>query len=161
MDRQSLSGGVRPAGSAHIQFTFQFGVVRYRPTLLRAPTEANLRRAREQLAEIKARFTAGTFSFAEEFPNYTDSERPRTPCLKRQIGGERGIVRGCAARPSPALGTVGARARPRPSPPLPRRLVEPLSMFSGSNPIATTAGGRRFQCGSSSKKLAGERAMIS
>jgi Arm DNA-binding domain len=146
MDRQSLSGGVRPAGSAHIQFTFQFGVVRYRPTLLRAPTEANLRRAREQLAEIKARFTAGTFSFAEEFPNYTDSERPRTPCLKRQIGGERGIVRGCAARPSP---------------PLPRRLVEPLSMFSGSNPIATTAGGRRFQCGSSSKKLAGERAMIS
>jgi hypothetical protein len=32
--------------------------------------EANLRRAREQLAGINTRIAAGTFSFAEEFPDY-------------------------------------------------------------------------------------------
>lgn len=58
------------AGRHRIQFTFKFEGVRYRPTLLITPTEANLRRAREQLAGIKARIAAGTFSFAEEFPDY-------------------------------------------------------------------------------------------
>lgn len=44
--------------------------VRYRPTLAWAPTEANLCRARQRLIGIKARIAAGTFSFAEEFPDY-------------------------------------------------------------------------------------------
>jgi hypothetical protein len=44
--------------------------VRYRPTLKRNPTEANLKRARKQLDEIKQRIAAGTFAFAEEFPDY-------------------------------------------------------------------------------------------
>ena len=44
--------------------------MRYRPTLERAPTEANLRRARLQLKGIKERIAHGTFSFAEEFPEY-------------------------------------------------------------------------------------------
>jgi integrase len=70
MGRKSLSGGVSPAGPARIQFTFQFEGVRYRPTLPRTPTEANIRRAREQLVGIKARIADGTFSFAEEFPDY-------------------------------------------------------------------------------------------
>lgn len=70
MGRRSLSGGICPAGPSRIQFTFQFEGVRYRPTLKRVPTEANLRRAREHLIGIKTRISAGTFSFAEEFPSY-------------------------------------------------------------------------------------------
>ena len=46
--------------------------MRYRPTLKRIPSEANLRRARKQLEEIKARIANGTFCFAEEFPDYRD-----------------------------------------------------------------------------------------
>lgn len=38
----------------------------------RIPTEANLRRARKQLEDIKARIAHGTFSFAEEFPDFRD-----------------------------------------------------------------------------------------
>jgi hypothetical protein len=41
--------------------------MRYRPTLLRTPSEANLRQARQQLAGIRARINNGTFSFAEAF----------------------------------------------------------------------------------------------
>ncbi len=44
--------------------------VRYRPTLLRSPTETNLRRAREHLVGIKERIARGTFLFAEEFPDF-------------------------------------------------------------------------------------------
>jgi len=70
MGRKSTTGGVVAAGQNRIQFTFKLEGVRYRPTLLRPPTEANLRRAREQLVGIRARIAAGTFSFAEEFPEY-------------------------------------------------------------------------------------------
>ena len=70
MGRRSLSGGVRRAGHSRIQFAFIFEGTRYRPTLPRTPTEANLRRAREHLVGIKARIAAGRFSFAEEFPDY-------------------------------------------------------------------------------------------
>jgi integrase len=51
--------------------------VRYRPSLLRAPSEANLRCARTQLAAIKERIAAGTFSFADEFPDFRDLNRLR------------------------------------------------------------------------------------
>ena len=70
MGRKSLNRGVSPLGTSRIQFDFEFEGVRYRPTLERAPTEANLRRARLQLQGIKERIAHGTFSFAEEFPEY-------------------------------------------------------------------------------------------
>ena len=75
MGRRSLSGGVRAAGPARIQFTFQFEGIRYRPTLPRTPTEATLHRAREHLVGIKARIAVGTFFFAEEFPDYVHLNR--------------------------------------------------------------------------------------
>jgi integrase len=70
MGRRSLSGGVCAAGRDRVQFTFVFEGIRYRPTLPWTPTEANLRRARQHLIGIKTRIRAGTFSFAEEFPDY-------------------------------------------------------------------------------------------
>jgi integrase len=70
MGRRSTTGGVCAVGHGRIQFTFKFEGMRYRPTLPKTPTEANLRRAREQLAGINTRIAAGTFSFAEEFPDY-------------------------------------------------------------------------------------------
>jgi integrase len=45
--RKSISGGVFALGSDRIQFDFEFDGVRYRPTLKRSPTEANLKRARK------------------------------------------------------------------------------------------------------------------
>lgn len=84
MGRRSITGGVTPKGSDRIQFDFELDGVRYRPTLQRTPNEANLRRARKQLEEIKARIANGTFCFAEEFPDYRDLDevvhagRPRT-----------------------------------------------------------------------------------
>jgi integrase len=41
----------------------------------RPPSEANLRRARERLEAIKHAIETGTFSFAEEFPNYRHLRR--------------------------------------------------------------------------------------
>ena len=70
MGRKSISGGVRPKGRNRIQFDFEFDGVRYRPTLTRVPTEANLRRARAQLTDIKDRIEHGVFAFAEEFPDF-------------------------------------------------------------------------------------------
>jgi hypothetical protein len=61
---------VRAKGTNRIEFTFFYKGQRYRPTLERTPTEANLRRARLQLADIKTRIKLGTFNFAEEFPDY-------------------------------------------------------------------------------------------
>jgi integrase len=75
MGRKSKTGGVSAAGRERIQFDFKFGGVRYRPTLLRAPTETNLRNAREHLVGIKERIAAGTFSFAEEFPDFLHLNR--------------------------------------------------------------------------------------
>ena len=70
MGRKSLTGGVCAKGPDRIEFTFRYQGKRYRPTLAREPTEANLRRARVQLAAIKANIKARTFSFLEEFPDY-------------------------------------------------------------------------------------------
>jgi integrase len=85
MGRKSITGGVRAKGRDRIQFDFEFEGVRYRPTVARVPTEANLRRARKQLEDIKARIAAGTFSFAEEFPDFRDLKdvsgaAPRRTC---------------------------------------------------------------------------------
>jgi integrase len=62
--------GVRAKGPNRIQFTIWYRGKRYRPTVARASTEANLRRARKQLEDIEARIEDGTFNFAEEFPDY-------------------------------------------------------------------------------------------
>jgi integrase len=61
---------VRAKGPNRIQFTIWYKDKRYRPTVTRASTEANMRRARKQLEDIEARIQAGTFDFAEEFPDY-------------------------------------------------------------------------------------------
>lgn len=70
MAKKANLSGVEPKGTDRIQFDFRMNGVRYRPTLYRAPTEANLRRAYQQLREIKARIKSGTFNFDEEFPDY-------------------------------------------------------------------------------------------
>jgi len=84
MGRKSLTVGVRAKGPDRIQFDFEYQGRRYRPTLKRIPSEANLRRAHVQLNEIKRRIALGTFVFAEEFPEFRDLDtfapvqRPRT-----------------------------------------------------------------------------------
>lgn len=75
MGRKSTTGGVRGRGHDRIQFDFRLNGVRYRPTIRRRPTEANLRQVREYLKDIKARIRAGTFCFAEEFPDFRDLHR--------------------------------------------------------------------------------------
>src|SRR6266403_5190087 len=72
MGRRSMTGGVVSKGSQRIQYDFRLNGVRYRPTLKQVPTEGNLRRAREHLKAIKERIRLGTFSFAEEFPDFRD-----------------------------------------------------------------------------------------
>lgn len=70
MGRNSITGGVTPAGPSRIQFDFIIDSVRFRPTLPWPATAANLERARRHLARIKAQIEAGTFCFAEVFPDY-------------------------------------------------------------------------------------------
>jgi hypothetical protein len=65
MGRKSVTGGVSAKGTDRIEFTFYYRGKRYRPSLMRAPTEANLRRARVELEAIKKKIKAGTFSFLE------------------------------------------------------------------------------------------------
>ncbi len=74
MGRKAMTGGVTAAGRRRIRFDFTFEGHRYRPSLLRSPTETNLRRAHEQLAGIKERIAAGAFSFADEFSDFRDLE---------------------------------------------------------------------------------------
>lgn len=70
MPRKTATSGVRAKGKSRIEFDFEFAGRRYRPTLKRLPTEANLRRAMLQLEDIKDRIKNGTFLFADEFPDY-------------------------------------------------------------------------------------------
>lgn len=49
MGRKSVSGGVNPKGTDRIEYTVIYKGRRYRPTIERAPTEANLRRAKLRL----------------------------------------------------------------------------------------------------------------
>jgi len=70
--RPSSTGGVSARGSNGIQYDFMLEGVRYRPTIKQTPTEANLRRAREHLKAIRECIRFGTFSFAEEFPDFRD-----------------------------------------------------------------------------------------
>jgi integrase len=43
-----MTGGAVDKGRSRIHFDFKFEGVRYRPTLQRLPSEANLRRARSE-----------------------------------------------------------------------------------------------------------------
>jgi integrase len=85
MGTKWFTGGVSAAPRDRIQFDFVFEGVRYRPTIKRPPSEANLRRARERLQSIKQQIELGTFLFAEEFPDYRHI---------RRLGG-RSIIRTC------------------------------------------------------------------
>jgi integrase len=82
--KKSRTGGATAAGRYRIRFDFTFEGHRYRASVLRVPTETNLRRTREQLAGTKQRIAAGTFSFADDFPDFRDlstvpgSGSPRT-----------------------------------------------------------------------------------
>jgi hypothetical protein len=75
MGRTSITGGVTAKGQGRTQFTFRFEGTHYRPTMPILPTEANLRRARQQLERIKRSIANGTFSFAEEFPDFRDLKK--------------------------------------------------------------------------------------
>lgn len=68
--RGPRSGGAQAKGTDRIQLDFYFEGQRYRPELMKVPNEANLRKARELVADIKKRIKDGTFNFAEEFPEY-------------------------------------------------------------------------------------------
>ncbi len=70
MGSKWFTGGVTAGPRGRIQFDFRIDGVRYRPTIKRPPSEANLRRARERLEVIKRQIRDGTFSFADEFPDY-------------------------------------------------------------------------------------------
>lgn len=70
MGSKWFTGGVSAAPRGRIRFDFKFEGSRYRPTIRRPPSEANLRRARERLTIIKQQIEVGTFDFAEEFPDY-------------------------------------------------------------------------------------------
>ena len=83
MGRKSVHSGVSALGGDRIQFDFEFEGVRYRPTLKRSPTEANLKRARKQLGAIKQRIDAGSFVFAEEFPDYRFIKNVELPQKRR------------------------------------------------------------------------------
>jgi len=78
MGSKWFTGGVVAAPRGRIQFDFIFNSIRYRPSIKRPPSEANLRRARERLESIKQQICLGTFSFEEEFPDYR---------LLRRLGG--------------------------------------------------------------------------
>jgi integrase len=83
MSRRSLTGGVRPKGSDRIELEFTYRSTRYRPTLARKPTPANLRQAYVKLASVDRAISEGTFDFAREFPNYR--LRSRAPKEAREI----------------------------------------------------------------------------
>lgn len=70
MGSKWFTGGVVAAPRGRIQFDFRLDGIRYRPTIKRPPSEANLRRARERLEVIKRQIKDGRFSFADEFPDY-------------------------------------------------------------------------------------------
>ena len=70
MSKKSALSGVRAKGSDRIEFDFLFEGVRYRPTLRRTPSEANMRRAYKRLEDIKIRIDRGDFNFSDEFPDY-------------------------------------------------------------------------------------------
>ena len=64
MSSKWFTGGVVAASRGRIRFDFIFEGIRYRPSIRRPPSEANRRRARERLEDIKRQIKVGTFSLA-------------------------------------------------------------------------------------------------
>ena len=87
MGSKWFTGGVVAARRGRIQFDFILDGVRYRPTIKRPPSEANLRRARERLEAIKRQIRSGTFCFEEEFPDYRYMRRMSGTSNARLCGG--------------------------------------------------------------------------
>ena len=75
MRRRRAGGSVRAKRNNAIEFTIHYRGQRFRPTVPTAPTEANLRRARERLEGIQKRIEQGTFNLLEEFPDYRYQEK--------------------------------------------------------------------------------------
>lgn len=101
--RRSRNGGITARGCHAIQYDFMFQGVRYRPSLRRTPTEANLRRARRHLAAVKERIAAGSFHFDEEFPGFRRLDAPALRQSQYQATFPRALVcRGGRARCDPA-----------------------------------------------------------
>ena len=65
MGTKWFTGGIVAAPRGRTQFDFIHNGVRYRPSIKRPPSEANLRRARERLEVIKRHIRLGTFSFED------------------------------------------------------------------------------------------------
>jgi hypothetical protein len=59
MGSKWFAGGVVAAPHGRIQFDFTFEGVRYRPSIQRPPSEANLRRAHQRLNDIKRQMEMG------------------------------------------------------------------------------------------------------
>lgn len=78
MTKRATSEGVTPARN-RIMFDIHIDGTRFRPSLRWVPNESNLRRARARMLQIRARIAAGTFSFAEEFPDYRGRKRLDVP----------------------------------------------------------------------------------
>lgn len=87
MGSRWFTGGVVVAKRGRIQFDFHLEGVRYRPSIKRPPSEANLRRARERLEVIKHQIQSGTFCFEEEFPDYRYLRRIGGTSHARLCGG--------------------------------------------------------------------------
>ena len=103
MGRRSLQSGVRAIGHRRIQFDFKFEGVRYRPNLLRFPSESNLRGACEQLRVIKTKIAEGTFHSSMSFLTSVISSRFR-------VWSARTPVRGCLMNLS-RIANPGARKK--------------------------------------------------
>lgn len=69
MGRKSKTGGVTAKGD-RIQFDFAYRGARRRPTIEQQPTQTNLRAAAKRMQAILQGIRDGTFSFADEFPEY-------------------------------------------------------------------------------------------
>ena len=74
MGRQTISGGVVPAGN-RIRFDLRIDGKRFRPTVRWVPDQINLKRARERMLIYRAQIAAGTFSFTNSFPEYRCRKR--------------------------------------------------------------------------------------
>jgi integrase len=81
-----FTDGVTARGKRRIQYDFMYEGVRYRPTLQHVPSERNLCLARQHLQAIKDRIMAGTFCFADEFPDFRDLKRVPSAGAARTCG---------------------------------------------------------------------------
>jgi hypothetical protein len=91
MGSRWFTGGVAAAPHGRIQFDFVFEGIRYRPTIRRPPSEANLRRARERLEMASSVSTEARVAGIDRNSTKTGEDRRVELCpralavLKRQL----------------------------------------------------------------------------